>query len=370
MGLILAASTSPLLFAQDAPKPISTSIKNRAASDTNNYWTPDRLASAVPRDLLDGNSVAPGIAGPLSGGPEVSSDGQPPQIGPLARALAARRKSSASPRAVRNLSSRASAGIDLQGYNYAYPFTSYNVESFLYDESLGFVDYPQSTIGKLFFTLGGLDFVCSASVLRPHILLTARHCVFDTANGLFATNVVFYPGWHSGPNASLSGAWFARNLATWNGGGLNYDIGMIQTFDDDAAGCGGSLGGNPIENVTGYLGYFYGGDYSQVHWDEFGYPQAPPYNGNLMVQSESSTGALAQFGQTDTVEVGNPMTGGSSGGPWIRNFGPGGGGNNWANGLNSFKFTNPDRSLAMNSPQFFDYNFNQLLIYIQGFSCP
>ena len=43
---------------------------------------------------------------------------------------------------------------------------------------------------------GSGDFVCSASVIRPHLLVTAAHCLLD--GGTWATNVVFYRGYHNG----------------------------------------------------------------------------------------------------------------------------------------------------------------------------
>jgi hypothetical protein len=209
--------------------------------------------------------------------------------------------------------------------------------------------------------------------VRPHLLLTARHCVYDIAAAVWATNVVFYPGWTpAGANASLGGAWVARTLATWIGNTpeLAFDIGFIQTYDDDELGCGGSAGGKPIEMYTGYLGYTYGGSYSSRHWNEFGYPAASPFNGNVLIESQSSTGAEDQGGQVDTVEVGSDMTGGCSGGPWILVFYPYAGPVNYANGLNSFKWVQPPEPGMIGGPKFFDYNFNALLQFAMGLSCP
>jgi hypothetical protein len=221
--------------------------------------------------------------------------------------------------------------------------------------------------------LGGFDFVCSASVVRPHLLLTARHCIFDEFLGGFASNVVFYPGYNGGPNISLRGAWFARRLYTWiaNAPNFSHDIGFVQLFDDNHRGCNGSAGGKPIETYTGFLGYSYGGAYHKRQWNQFGYPAVSPFAGDVMVESQSSTGAEDPFGFIDIVEVGNSQTGGASGGPWIRNFKPGlAGARNYANGLNSFKWVSPDHSQAINGPKFFDYNFNQLLLGAQALACP
>jgi hypothetical protein len=89
-----------------------------------------------------------------------------------------------------------------------------------------------------------------------------------------------------------------------------------------------------------------------------------------MIESQSSTGAEDQA-ETDTVEVGNSQTGGSSGGPWIRRFKPGlAGAKNYANGLNSFRIVSPAHPRAINGLKFFDYNFNQLLLGAQALACP
>ena len=359
------------LAAQNAPQLGFKRFDQEKRFATMAYWTPERLLNAIPRDLLQaGQSAAPGnLEAPTVGEPLVSAPGQLPAF------------ESAAPHARvtgNNEPAVHIADIGILGYAYPYPFTLYSVLGLLYNETIPPV-YPYSAIGKLFFTIPGQgDFVCSASTSRPHLVLTARHCVFDTGTQTFATNVMFFPGWHSGSNLTLGGGWPARILATWTGGnpggicgggGCQYDIGYIQTFDNDGVGCGGSAGGAPIENYTGFLGFLYGGDYSSRHWDEFGYPAAAPFDGTIQIESESSTGAEDQFGNTDTVEVGSSLTGGSSGGPWIQNFAPGVAGPvNFANGVNSFKFfARPD---AINSPKFFDYNYNQLRIFSEGLACP
>ena len=97
-----------------------------------------------------------------------------------------------------------------------------------------------------------------------------------------------------------------------------------------------------------------------------------------MVQSESSTADYDLFNVTDTVEVGNDETGGASGGPWVVGWDQGSApgnppafpGGNFANGLNSFKWTSPARPLEMGGPQFKDYNFNQLRLFAEGLACP
>jgi hypothetical protein len=342
--IILLFGFSPL-FGQDAPKLVSRSFTQAAMRTAVEYWTPERMQNAIPMDLgsVDPNGPSAKATTPERSEPEVKVPGQPP---PLGNSLG----QTAHP--------RADAGILAE---YPYPFDRFPVDPSVYGM------YPYSTVGKVFFTLDGGDFVCSASVIDPgHLLLTARHCMYDIDTGSFATNWAFYPGYFQGPG--FLGAWPARILVTWGSGpNWRYDIGIVQLFDDDAVGCGGSSG-SPIWFYTGYLGYAWNTDYLTGYWEQFGYPQAPPFDGQSMFEVSSGFGAENVFGldQTiDTVEVGNDMTGGSSGGPWILDFGVG----NYTNGVNSFKFlaAHPD---AMNSPKFLGYNFGDLIAAAIAQPCP
>lgn len=367
-GTLLIALWQLNAFAQNTPQLAKSEVGAASSAATVAYWTPDRLQNAQPMDLLSvGQNARPGGFA-LGSEPEGSTPAQLPGFSQPNVFLSSGNNQSVNIKA---------GGIQLQGYPYPYPFTRFSVLSLLYDETIAPVS-PYKAIGKLFFSIGTDNFVCSAQVVRPHLLLTARHCIFDVDTQTFATNVIFFPGWHSGPNATLGGSWPARGLITWGSPPTqDWDIGFIQTFDDDVVGCGGSGGGNPIETYTGMLGTAWGGTYDSRHWDEFGYPAGPPFSGDILIQSESSTGALNQGGITNTIEVGSDMTGGSSGGVWILGFDPAGAsvppanpGGNQANGLNSFKFTMPDHSLAMNSPQFLDANFNQLRLGAEMLPCP
>jgi len=381
------------LSAQTAPPVPGGSIEIRSDSaaiqETLAYWTTARRAAAVARDTaIDPRSFVNVDIAPASlpKTAPVVSPGAPPAAGVSIKAMAleqgreldafdAGREQSLRTDSTNEAATEPTAagiGIGETGFTYPQPFTRFNVLADLYKSGGKLMTYPYITVGKLFFTLGNSNYVCSASVVRPHLVVTARHCIFNyihPSGGAFARNVVFYPGYYYGPNAALGGGWVARRLATWVGNAPNfrYDIGFVQLFDNDQRGCGGSAGGRPIERYTGYLGYAYGGDYSKRQFNEFGYPAAAPFGGSAMVETEAATGELNTFGMADTVETGSDMTGGSSGGPWMIGFAPGGGG--YVNGLNSFKWVVPDHANAMNSPQFHDYNFYQLLKYALGLAC-
>jgi hypothetical protein len=275
---------------------------------------------------------------------------------------------------------------DAADFTYVYPFTTY--------ADPDFAKYPEATVGTLFFSLEGGNFRCSASVIRPHTLVTARHCVYDYGTGTWATNEVFYPGWTAGhANKKFGNGWVWRTALTWTGGapGFNYDIAFIQMADHSGSGCNGSSGTPPVESYTGFLGYTYNGDYSQRQWAVLGFPAATnsadgnPFDGKYLIRSDAATGHVnddlgGDF--TNTVEVGSDQTGGASGGPWLIGYNPGTsktakygsnsliGGGNYANSVNSFKFTSPSHPLAINGPEFDDYNFANLLTIYNGISCP
>lgn len=146
---------------------------------------------------------------------------------------------------------------------------------------------------------------------------------------------------------------------------------MIQTFNKNRTGCKATSANKQIESFTGYLGYKYGGSYDNRHFDDFGYPQAAPFNGKVMVQCEAATGVVNSLGVANTVEIGCDQTGGTSGGPWLDTFVPGvSGANNYAASVNSFRWVSPNRPLAINGPQFMTANFLNLLTYISGLACP
>jgi hypothetical protein len=178
-------------------------------------------------------------------------------------------------------------------------------------------------------------------------------------------------GWNNGSSSSaLGGKWTPLYATTWtsNASTMDYDIGLLAMHDSTGTGCGGDKG-QVIGNYTGWLGYSYNGDYSQRQWNIFGYPQAAPFEGNYLYQNNGATGALNPQGDNNVVEVGNPQSDGTSGGPWILGFDPNGATDpnptnniapsytNLINGVNSFKFTNPSQPLAINGPEFQTYNF-------------
>ena len=370
IGMSLALFV-PAVAGQQAPVPASSPVEGNPQAVLN-YWTAARMQQAVPIDLpqASGQEAADDFITSTSNEPEAFDPSTQP-------------KSATNDTVSQLLDSLATSNAPFTlapSYSYPFPFTRYDVAPLLYAPQLAnglagvAPSFPYKTVGKLFVTTdAGVNAVCSASVIFDHLVLTARHCIYNQDTGRFFTNITFAPGYFNANNPPVGGRWAGRRLYTWARPAPNwrYDIGFVQLFDDDRRGCGGSVGGRPIETYTGHLGSFWGGSYTAVHWNQFGYPAAGMFNGQVMVEADSSTGQVGGVGSwNDTVQVGNDMTGGSSGGPWIRHMFPNrfGALQNLANGLNSF---GPGgRPAATGSPAFFQYNYGSLYTGAKALACP
>jgi hypothetical protein len=208
--------------------------------------------------------------------------------------------------------------------------------------------FPKSTMGKLFFTLNGQNFVCSASVIGRSTLITAGHCTSDGTN-TFATNRLFCPSYNNGAPDPTRDCWTVVTsvvAAPWhNAGDPDYDYACLVTATT------GRKVANKIGNVTGTLGRAWNFAVSQAE-RTFGYPLGAPFNGGTLQTTASTEWYTHDFTAGGPVSkvIGSDLTGGASGGPWI--LGWTGGlaetadtdaaaatdpGSNWVNGVNSHK---------------------------------
>ncbi len=379
----VALTMATAALAQNTNRPVAArvNVSESQRTDTAAFWTDYMLGNATPMPLPKVDPITmphTDTTFAAANGPRVTMRGSAPTFFPSKED-----QPSLAPIPPNHAELNPANTIQPDGFGYVMPFTNHRM--------LSVNVYPYSAVGKLFFFIpaGASEpsgtYVCSASVaLNNHTLITARHCMFDYATGKWYSNFIFYPAYSNGGNSAYHGAWTVRKFATWvsNASSFDYDIGFMQVNDDRGSGCGGSSGGTPIGSYTGWLGYTYGGDYSQRQWDIFGYPAAPPFGGAYQWDDEAATGTLNPLGATNIIEVGNPQTGGTSGGPWVIGLSPAGlpvqnDGNNQAptytnlvNGLNSFKWTNPDHPNSINGPAFYSYNFWNLYTYFAGLSCP
>ena len=203
---------------------------------------------------------------------------------------------------------------------------------------------PYRQTGKLFMRFGELFFVCSASVIRPGLVLTAAHCVHDFGQGNvgFADEVFFQPARH---NDELPfGEWTVQSIIIpgvyFNGADrcLPAAIGIVCENDVAILVMNSRINEEGVEeeigDVVGRYGLYQndrgytplGGDGDlAAHLTQISYPQGG-FTGVRMIQNESvavqdSPLALGPDTDFNQVVIGSNLTGGSSGGPWIHNFG-------------------------------------------------
>lgn len=184
------------------------------------------------------------------------------------------------------------------------------------------------TTGKVFFTLGGVDYQCSGSSVSADnhdLVLTAGHCL-NAGPGEFATNFTFIPGYDDG--AAPYGQFPARKLATtsqWKtAGDLNFDVGFAAVSP---------VGGADLADTVGAQGIAFNQPRGELMYS-FGYPAESPYDGTDIAWCHSVV-----FDDSKTSDQGMDcnMTGGSSGGPWFIDYNEASG-TGLLNSVNSFGY--------------------------------
>ncbi|MEU8639883.1 hypothetical protein AB0C38_47470 [Amycolatopsis sp. NPDC048633] len=177
-------------------------------------------------------------------------------------------------------------------------------------------------VGRLFFTAEpGVDESCTATVVPSSsrdVALTAGHCVnggldrFD--NPIKIVNVVFVPGYDHG-KAPL-GVFPVRAFA-WSS---TYS-GPTSGTDDDAVLALDPVGGHHVADVAGTQDLSFGRPPSPVDTTLLGYPVSRAAGGEALF-SCARPATLEVNSVTTTWNTDCDLAGGSSGGPWLRNFDP------------------------------------------------
>ncbi|WP_353826413.1 trypsin-like serine peptidase [Agromyces sp. SYSU T0242] len=267
-----AASAAPPTGAAGVDRHDVPAAERAAAAG---YWTADRMRSAIPAEALLAGKAASTPAADVAAGAPVTY-GKPAPTG----------------------------DITLMAAN----------------------ESPVSNIGKVFFSLGGRNYVCSGNAVSSangSVVATAAHCVHE-GHGRYATNWTFVPAYENG--AAPYGQWVATSLAAprqWTkGGDITYDTAFATV---------GTLGGKTLQATVGGTAIAFN-QARGLSYDAFGYPAAAPFNGQTL-KSCSGTATDDPYGQTQSQGIPCDMTGGSSGGPWFM-------GNGAQNSVNSFGYNN------------------------------
>lgn len=287
----VAAPAPVRLDGQGAPRVYSKSealAVNARGGDSAvlGYWTPERMAEAVPEDV----PVAPS-ASPID----------PPPVSPT------------QPLTTSSLPVGPSVVLESPAERASGPVTNFS-----------------RTNGKMFYynVSESRNSSCSAAAINStskRQIITSAHCLHSGKNGTFNQNVVFVPGFdgRNNPTAPV-GRWQASTIrvsSEWvnTGGrflseetkeGFYRDIAFVTLFN-------GGTNNQPIVTTVGGHGFAYNGSY-EFDATIFGYPDNNSF-GNVMI---------ACFGVTTRRPPNFPnrylancnFDTGASGGPWLANY--------------------------------------------------
>jgi V8-like Glu-specific endopeptidase len=330
---------------------VSASVDEAEMMSTEEFWTPARMKAAKPYPIptVDGDPL------PFYQTAAQVSIGNP-AYGPSADATDALLQAEDASEPISRLLSESeretlalAAAVEpmANGYDvYPPPQNTFYVWLALYGNTpTRYSRFPYSASGKVFFTKGGLSYVCSGSTQKGSAVLTAGHCV-SNGRGTFHTRWSFVPSYKNG--ARPFGTWYARRLATfsdWHTNGWRGRYGR-----DVGYAIVSRKSGRNISSYTGYVGIAVNQSRYKL-FNVLGYPSASPYVGKYLVRTEASTARIDCRMSPCTDGVGTRQTPGASGGPWLINFRLlAGGAANLANGVNSYIYTSRPRVLY--SPYF------------------
>ncbi|GIH66665.1 trypsin-like serine peptidase [Microbispora siamensis] len=315
--LAVTALVTGLLGAPDREvSPIGDVVEHVAGHASGTYWTPQRMARAVPIGLLNPSVLPPVARAAL---PPFARAALPPAAGLVVAPDQTARRPSGTTRAGRTRQAAAMPPATTSGMRWA---------------AGGSVT---RTTGRVFLTLNGVDFSCSASAVRSanrDLVVTAGHCVKDGA-GDWAENWTFVPGYDEGRQPY--GAFPARRMfvaGPWSrSGNDDYDVGMVAVDDLDGQHLTDLVGGQPIGFDPPRSRRTYG----------FGFPADPPYDGERLLYCAGVPHGDPQ-GQTRDQGLRCDLTAGASGGPWLSGFDPASG-RGMLTSVSSFKYSNDHRTM-------------------------
>ncbi|MGQ0556288.1 MAG: trypsin-like serine peptidase [Nitrospiraceae bacterium] len=186
--------------------------------------------------------------------------------------------------------------------------------------------YPYRAAGKLYFFIPGQGTSwCSASLIKRGVIVTAAHCVADYGQRRFYTNFRFVPGERNllGRSWSATTAWVLTSYFTGIPASQCAVAGIVCTSDVAVIELAPQTNPTYPGTSTGWYGYgwnrFGFTSSGLTHITQLGYP-AGLDSGRLM-QRNDSQGFIASSALSGNTLIGSLMNGGSSGGPWVLNFG-------------------------------------------------
>jgi len=332
------------------PQMVSSQVTSNP-SDVENYWTADKILNANPINIK----------------PQLASDGRP--MAATTPTAASTSQAVKSPGSAPSLSATQATSKILISQTDLQKFQANRLQSSTLESSTNVPDafspigatfttsqvfptdatttYPYSTVGALYFTdydergpqYGTAGYFCSASVIRPRVVATAGHCVAFPNNFIpgvgahFHWNFYFIPAFRNGAApfgvftpywVSTTGSWYYGDGSVPNA----QDVGLLDMNDNS---------GYKLGQWVGWLGYWT----QQLSYNNvtmLGYP----CNLDGCELLEANYAQTYEYGGNNTYIFGSNFGPGSSGCPYIRDFGwtPGGAisteGGNWLIAVNSY----------------------------------
>jgi len=272
ISIVLAALLVPLLLPGAVGARSAQAAVRAADAAVLAYWTPERIANAKWRDYVrnDAGKLVPNPGKPPSGGGGNVTGASWPNAGAI-----------------------------------------------------------QQRSGRILFSSGGSDWICSGSVADDgqaaangySLILTAGHCVFDGTDG-WSYNFLYMPNFDAEPNydcaARQLGCWRATRLAanttfvTGGGFGTNATVAVDYGF----ARVGLRLNGSTeVDQLYGRYSIKTTSTSSSATQWAFGYPAEGRYKGKDFTYCKGPT--ISDPNGANTWGVACNMNGGSSGGPWL-----------------------------------------------------
>ncbi|MEV0274278.1 hypothetical protein AB0H43_36370 [Hamadaea sp. NPDC050747] len=187
----------------------------------------------------------------------------------------------------------------------------------------------QQRSGRILFSSGGSDWICSGSVVNDSstsngysIVLTAGHCVFDGTDG-WSYNFLYMPNFDAEPNydcaTRVDGCWRANLLSAHDdfvpaGFGTDETVRVDYGFARVGLRIAGA-GTAELDAATGGYGLNTAAVANSATKWAFGYPAEGKYKGKDLIYCAGPT-VDDPYG-APTWGVACNMNGGASGGPWI-----------------------------------------------------
>jgi hypothetical protein len=335
MPLAIASALALILVAFISAPVAGARGGNAAAAQAEHdrivaFWTPQRMARAIPRDLAPVDRSEPAAKGGTPGKPGGGGGGGGGGDG-------------------------GGGGGDTTAVT-GDPWTKGG-------------DVAEQT-GKVYFVISPWAYVCSGAVATDSrgdysLVLTAGHCVYDFKKR-FVTNWLFIPNFDADPvggyppacSNTLHGCWTAEALVVHGGFSSQRGFTSQATRHDWGFAVVGA-GGNSGQQLDGAVGSYpiqYSGVGSPDRLTSFGYPAASPYDGTKLIWCAGNI-------FNDSLNGGNTWglkcnaTGGTSGGPWIDGLEESNGNVGTLSSVNSYRYNGGD---SIYGPKF---NSNTLATY-------